>query len=292
MTPTEPWQHPAINNWRLLAIVAAALSGANVLAMVSGDVGSAEGISALIAHSVRLSVPWLYLAFAASSLQTLYPSAASRWLLRNRKMFGLAFAAGMAWQALFILWLVIKYTDYYVAEVYVLRDAIEGVIGYLLLLAMTITSFRAGRRRLSARQWKYLHTAGIYFLWAYAASVYWYEIYYYQTPDWLDYLLYYAGALAWALRLAAWIRQRSRKQTAPGPGATKRPVPGGLLLIAAGAALAVVGGYWTAPAYDALFGMALTEPLDLYFPYWPFVPFFPMALAMLGGLLLARYRRS
>ena len=52
----------------------------------------------------------------------------------------------MAWQGLFILWMVLAYTDYYVNELYVLRDAIEGVGGYLFLTAMTVTSFMPVRR--------------------------------------------------------------------------------------------------------------------------------------------------
>lgn len=38
----------------------------------------------------------------------------------------------MAWQGLLILGLVIGHTEYYADKVYVLRDAIEGVIGYSL----------------------------------------------------------------------------------------------------------------------------------------------------------------
>lgn len=60
----------------------------------------------MIQLSVRLSVPWLFIAFVASSLHVVFPSTFSRWLLRNRKIIGLCFAAAMAWQLLFILWLV------------------------------------------------------------------------------------------------------------------------------------------------------------------------------------------
>ena len=44
--------------------------------------------------------------------------------LRNLD-YAWVFAVGMAWQALFIIWMVGVYTDYYVNEVYSLRDAIE-----------------------------------------------------------------------------------------------------------------------------------------------------------------------
>ena len=69
----------------------------------------------------------------------------------------------MAWQLFFILWLVIGYWDYYVEEAYSYFDLSEQIPGYLILMAMVVTSFRPGRSKLSARQWKILHKSGIYF---------------------------------------------------------------------------------------------------------------------------------
>ena len=48
----------------------------------------------------------------------------------------------MAWQLLFILWLVGIHTEYYVNDVYVLSDVVEGVVGYTFLIAMVLTSFK------------------------------------------------------------------------------------------------------------------------------------------------------
>ncbi len=129
------------------------------------DLGSAPGVSAMLQFSVQLAVPWLYLAFAASSLAILVPGNLSRWLMRNRRIIGLCFSAGMAWQLLFIVWLVVGHWDYYLAEAYSVYDLAEQVPGYIVLIAMTVTSFRPGRRLLNARQWRILHKGGIYFLW-------------------------------------------------------------------------------------------------------------------------------
>ncbi len=63
----------------------------------------------------------------------------------------------MAWQLFFILWLTGIHTDYYVSEVYVLSDVVEGVSGYAFLIAMVLTSCRFGRSRLTQKQWKLLH---------------------------------------------------------------------------------------------------------------------------------------
>jgi len=282
------WNHRAINGWSLFLAVCLPLCTAMGWAMAGEDLGSAAGVSALIAFSVRLAVPWLLIAFAASSLQKLFPSAAGRWLVRNRRYLGLCFSAGMAWQAFFILWLVSFHRAYYIEEVYVLRDAIEGVIGYLFLAAMTVTSFEFGRRPLSGRQWKRLHTAGSYFLWAYIFSTYWHELYYYPDPDPLDRVYYAAALLAWALRLAAWVRQRRRAAT--GQAGTTQSISAAVL-VAVAALAAFAGRLWVDPAYSELYGFALTGPLERFFPFWPFIPFLPLFLGAAGAALLGRRRK-
>ncbi len=207
-----------INGWNLFWLITAPISLVMVLTMMRTDLSGADGVSSMIQLSVRCAVPWLYVAFAASSLQVVFPGLFSRWLLRNRSKIGLCFAAAMAWQLLFILWLVGIHTDYYVAEVYVLSDVVEGAVGYTLLTAMVLTSFKFGRSRLTPKQWKLLHTSGIYWLWAYIWSVYWFNLFYYQSPAVLiDYVYYWAGFLAWGLRLSAWSKKCWRQSAVQTP---------------------------------------------------------------------------
>ena len=163
----------------------------------------------MIQFSVRLGVPWLYIAFAASSFAIVFPGSFSRWLARNRRIIGLCFAAGMAWQLLFICWLVFGHWDYYLEEAYSIYDLAEQLPGYVVLIAMTLTSFRTGRDMLSQRQWKILHKGGIYFLWGVVWSTYWFELYYYDDIQAIDYLYYWAGFAAWMLRVAAWAKKRA-----------------------------------------------------------------------------------
>ncbi len=125
-----------LNGWTLFWLVAGPTSALMVFSMMRTDLSSAETVSSMIQLSVRCAIPWLYLAFATSSVQVLFPGLLSRWLLRNRKIMGLCFAAAMGWQLLFIVWLVSVYRDYYIAEVYVLRDVIEGVLGSGALFAI------------------------------------------------------------------------------------------------------------------------------------------------------------
>lgn len=285
----EKLRHKAINAWNLFWLIAGPISIGMLAAMSHKDLSGAAAVSSMIQLSVRCAVPLLFIAFAASSIQALLPGPLSRWLLRNRKYVGLSFAAAMAWQAFFILWLVTVHTDYYVNQVYVLRDAIEGVTGYLFLIAMTVTTFSWGRKQLNPRQWRLLHLSGIYFLWAYAFSVYWWALFYYQNPVWLDYVYYAAGFLAWGLRAAAWGKRHQQRvnafaATAAAQAALKMT---GMALVGIGLAAASLGSLWRPAAEELLYGYALTRIPELYLPYWPFEPFLPLFIIATGAYLIA-----
>jgi hypothetical protein len=258
-----------------------------VVSMMRVDLSSGEAVSSMIQLSVRCSVPWLFLAFAASSVQILFPGLFGRWLMRNRKILGLCFAAAMGWQLVFIVWLVTIYRDYYVAEVYVLRDVIEGVVGYLFLIAMTLTSFRFGRQLLRPKRWKLLHKSGIYFLWAYAFSVYWWELFYYPNPDWIDYVFYWTGLLAWGLRAAAWSKKRRQLAGKKTPKTSSQPafLWIGAVLIGFGLIAASSGSVWLEPVEELLTGYSFTRIPELYLPYWPPIPFLPLFIISAGAFL-------
>jgi sulfoxide reductase heme-binding subunit YedZ len=198
----------ALNSWNLFWLISIPISLLLIATMAGTDLSSGPGVSSMIQLSVRCAIPWLYLAFAASSVHILFPGLFSRWLLRNRKIMGMCLAVAMAWQLLFILWMVGIYSDYYVEEVYVFTDVLEGVVGYAFLIAMTVTTFKFGRSRITPKQWKLLHRTGLYVIWGYAWVVYWYEIFYYDSPDAVDYIYYWTGTLAWGLRIAAWTKKQ------------------------------------------------------------------------------------
>jgi hypothetical protein len=285
-------KNKAFNGWGLFWLVSAPISIAMLLAMARSELSSGPAISSMIQLSVRCAVPWLYLAFAASSVQALFPGPFSLWLMRNRKYLGLCFAAAMAWQGLFILWMVTVYRNYYVNEVYVLRDAIEGTVGYLFLFAMTATSFMPVRKHMKLKTWRLLHKSGIYFLWAYAFSVYWWNLFYYESPVAIDYVYYWAGFLAWALRAAAWSKKdwkREEKKAAQKQGRPALQFLGyvviGIGLLAAGFGLA-----WQKTAEQYLTGYTITHWPETYLPYWPFEPFLPLFIIALGMYLLSEFR--
>ena len=196
------------NGWNLFWLITAPISIVIILAMVQLDLTRVEAIRALIQLSVRCAVPWLFLAFAASSLHQVFPSLLSHWLLSNRKIIGLNFAAAMGWQLFFIVWLMGMHTQYFVEDLFVLSTTIEGLVAYTFLLLMVLTSFKFGRSLLNPKQWKTLHKTGMYWLWAYVWGTYWAKIFFAQNPVFLDYAYYWIGFLAWAIRMYAWSKKR------------------------------------------------------------------------------------
>jgi DMSO/TMAO reductase YedYZ heme-binding membrane subunit len=283
-------RNKTINEWNLFWLITGPISIAMVIAMSGTDLSNGEGVSAMIQTSVRCAVPTLYLAFAASSVQILFPGPFGMWMLRNRKYFGMCFAAAMAWQGLFILWLTTVFSQYYIEEVYLLRDAIEGTIGYLFLAAMTLTSFRFGRKHLEPRTWKILHKSGIYFIWAYAFSVYWWALFYYPNPILIDYVYYWGGFLACGLRIAAWAKKRRQAAQKSAPESSI-PLAFKLLgsaIVGFGLLVASFGLLWQKIATDILTGPSFSQFLLTYLPYWPFEPYFSLFIIGLGAFLLSK----
>ena len=182
------------------------------------------------------------------------------------------------------------FRDYYFENVYLFRDELEGSIGYIFLPAMVVTSFHFGRKHLSSKQWKLLHKSGIYFLWAYPFSTYWWSLSYYQNPVPLDYVYYWCGFLAFAVRIAAWGKQRRQ---AMDRNATESSTP--LALRALGGAIIVFGLVWSAYGLywqERVTGF-LTTPawsadLELWLPFWPYEPFLSLFIIGLGTMLITK----
>ncbi|MFT4614079.1 MAG: DMSO/TMAO reductase YedYZ heme-binding membrane subunit [Bacteroidia bacterium] len=282
------FKNRAINGWPLFALIAIPISILVILEMMSLDMYTASAVSEMIGYSVRLAIPFIYIVVAASSLQTLYPSVFSRWLLRNRKYVGLCFAVAMAWQGLYIFIISTFFREYYFEKIYVLRDEIEGTVGYIFLSLMVLTSFQVTRKKITQKQWKLIQQGGIYILWAYPFSVYWWNLYYYEGPPLLhDYIFYWAGFIAFALRIAAWGKKRLRAaEKADERSASALSKTLGSMFVALGLFASATGSYWQDPASVFLTSQQWSADLAVWFPFWPFEPFLPLATIGLGALLL------
>lgn len=284
----------AINGWNLFWFISVPMSFAIFIEMMNADMSKGEGVSDMIGYSVRWAIPFIYMVVAASSIHILFPSPVSKWWMRNRKHIGLCFAVAMAWQGLYIFIVSTYFRGYYFEEIYYFRDELEGTVGYLFLVAMVVTSFQIGRKYVNPMQWKLIHKGGVYFLWAYAFSVYWWNIFYYPTlepysePRVLDYVFYWTGFLAFALRITAWGKVRhvalmkndSESRT---PMASK--ILGGAIIAFALFASAT-GHQWYESVSAFITGTTRSEELVLWLPFWPLEPFLPLLMIGLGTYLM------
>jgi len=285
-------QHKAINQWQLFWLVTVPMSIVMVIEMMGVDLSDAAAVSHMISFSVRWAVPLVYLVVAIPAFQVLFPGPGPMWLLRNRKYIGMCFAVAMAWQGLFILIMSTTFRDHYYEEIFYLRDELEGSTGYLFLTAMVVTSFNFGRKYLNANQWKLLHRTGLYYLWAYPFSVYWWSLSYYENPQAIDYVFYWSGFLAFALIIAAWGKKRRKAalRTAPESSAPFAFRIFGGTLIAFGLIVASTGLQWQKPVTEFLLAPAWSANLVLWLPYWPFEPYLSLFIIGLGTLLATKTR--
>lgn len=109
--------------------------------------------------TARVGFPVFLLTYLASSLVRLSPAPWSRSLARDRRSWGLGFAA--------------SHTIHLVALVAAIRldpeprtlaSLVPGGTAYIFILAMALTSSDAAMRALG-RNWKRLHTVGIHVIW-------------------------------------------------------------------------------------------------------------------------------
>ena len=287
-------KNKAINKWNLFWLISIPMCTIMVIAMMGVDMSTGSGVSEMIGFAVRWAVPFIYLVVAISSIQILFPGPLSMWLMRNRKYIGLCFAVAMAWQGLFIFIMSYFFHDYYYADVYLFRDEIEGSIGYIFLPAMVVTSFNFGRQYLNSKQWKLLHKSGIYFLWAYPFSVYWWGLSYYENPVPLDYVYYWSGFLAFALRIAAWGKQRwqvSNRYAAENNTPLTLRVLGSAIIIF-GLVWSAVSLYWQERITDFLTASAWSADLVLWVPFWPYEPYLSLFIIGLGTMLITTVRSA
>lgn len=118
---------------------------------------SQEMLQHYIRTTARISFTIFLTILIASPLQQLYPSAFSLWLVSNRRYLGLSFALAHTLHILAIVVLV-RLAPSSIPSL----TLFVGGIGYLLILAMAITSFDQTAAILQPRLWKRLHSTGIY----------------------------------------------------------------------------------------------------------------------------------
>ena len=115
--------------------------------------------------TARISLGLFLAAFVASSVNRLWRTRASKWLLRNRRNLGVAFAVSHFIHFGFIAARALTQTSAF-WETRVPSSLIPGATAYLFIVAMFITSFRRPTKWLGRTKWKILHKTGVYVIFA------------------------------------------------------------------------------------------------------------------------------
>jgi len=158
MTARQNW----FEGWRLFAALTLILIG---LSIWIADMRQFEvdGVRMVIRFTARTSLLLFCLAFSAAALARLWPSAGTRWLRRNRRYLGVTFAASHGIHAVAIACFGAMDPAGFAAATN-LVSYIFGGIGYVVIIAMTATSFDRTAAAIGPRAWRILHLAGGYYL--------------------------------------------------------------------------------------------------------------------------------
>jgi DMSO/TMAO reductase YedYZ heme-binding membrane subunit len=151
-----------MNGWRLTGVLSLLLA-----AMVAGLLAlhaDVEGLRLVIRATARTSLVLFALAFTAAALAELAPGAFTRWQRRNRRYLGVSFAASHFIHLLALIALAQVEPRLFWTLTNPATIALAGA-AYLLLAAMTVTSFDRTAAWLGARKWRLLHLVGGWYIW-------------------------------------------------------------------------------------------------------------------------------
>lgn len=196
-----------MRSWNLFLLLVWVDAAILLVSVPFADLNTLAGVQFMIKQAIRCSTPLFLATFTASSLVRLWPNSTTKWILKNRKYFGLAFAVAFTWHGFFNIWAWIAHTAAYTPRYVGLFTLITGVTGYGSLYALSATSFRTFSRYLSAAQWRAVHLIGMYTLWLLLAAGYSSSL-----QDTGHAIYYVAVSLMFAallLRIAAWWKRRS-----------------------------------------------------------------------------------
>ena len=147
-----------LQEWRIVGF-SALLVGTIVtfVALIHGV--DEQGMRMAIRATGRTSTLLFTTAFVASSLRQVWNTSLSRWMLKNRRYIGLSMAVSHTYHAVALvgLWFV---TNGAAPKIEPL-----GTLGYVLLIVLTVTSFKFPAKLLGKRGWKIVHKTAMHYLW-------------------------------------------------------------------------------------------------------------------------------
>ena len=160
-----------LSGWSLTKVIAALLFVNVIITFYSLDMNKKESVSFLIRSTAKCSFILFMLAFVASSLYHYVKNNFTKWLLKNRRYIGVAFAIShyIHLGALLLMTLHISFNVFEDRGIF--RTSV-GATAYAFMTLMTITSFDKTSNLFGAHNWKRIHTIGGYLLWIIFAKSY------------------------------------------------------------------------------------------------------------------------
>ena len=147
-----------LQEWNIVVLSAVAI-GVMVAAMWLVHGINEQSMRIAIRATARTSCILFVCAFVASALHRIWKTEFTTWLLKNRRYLGISFAVSHAYHAIALssLWIV-------TAGNTPTFDFL-GTLGYIFLIAMTVTSFQRPAALIGQLNWKILHTVGMHYFW-------------------------------------------------------------------------------------------------------------------------------
>lgn len=143
-------------NWTVFfASLGAGLLGS--WALLNAVATTDDSVRETLRFTARVAFLLLLIVFVARPAQQLFRTPFTAKLLRRRRLLGIAFT-GMHTAHL----LLIFYRTQINADFVLATNNIPGAIVYLFIYAMFATSFDTTTRMLGPKNWKRLHTIGLY----------------------------------------------------------------------------------------------------------------------------------
>lgn len=124
----------------------------------------APAITDAIDATGRVSLILFSIAFTASSVDSLWPSSLSRWMLRNRRWIGLSFASSHFIHLGLIISMTVFFPDPFVRE-QSMAQWVFGGLAYGFVLLMALTSTDQAQHWMGMKNWKRLHFVGSHWIW-------------------------------------------------------------------------------------------------------------------------------
>jgi DMSO/TMAO reductase YedYZ heme-binding membrane subunit len=156
----------------LIAVALCAVAAAGATGIIAVSIAADPVLTEGWRHAARYTARFSFLIFLAVFVvrpwHQLWPSQTTRWAVLHRRALGLAFAT-----AHFIHLCALTRFRMESAQMPTFGVQLLGGAGaYVLLAAMALTSNDASVRVLGMRNWKRLHTIGIYWIWFFFLEVY------------------------------------------------------------------------------------------------------------------------